>query len=142
MPKTTGCEFPRLFAEVFSNGTEHTTFDEHPSVEFVIAVQPSHAFDGQPKKNDAVLGGNNLPARDFSARGAAFRHESNFEACCGQFLWPHIFQELGSRGDREFEVSMAATQEGQVRSSHGSADSAAVAITPVSAYRARWRPLR
>ena len=82
MPKTIGREFPWLFAEVFSNSTEHTTFDEHPSVEFVIAVQTSHAFDGQPKKNDAVFGGNNLPARNFSACGAALGHEPNLEACC------------------------------------------------------------
>ena len=50
-----GCELPGIFAEEFCYGSEHATFDDHLSMQLVVAVEFRQALNGEPIQDDPSI---------------------------------------------------------------------------------------
>ena len=55
-------KFPRLFAEVFRNRMNHSTFNGHLAVEVVILMQPTKALNRNAVQGYAILSRVDAPA--------------------------------------------------------------------------------
>lgn len=130
MPESLGREIPRILAQQFRDGTEHTAFDHHPLVQLVIPVKAGHPLDGQSIEDDPAFAFNDPPAIEPACAERRGRENRNLEASLDQLVRPQVFEVFGRRRDRHVEQVGARAQQWKMGTGDGGPDAPAVPIPP------------